>query len=237
MKEKVIVALDVNSREDVLRLTNELHDLCGMFKVGSQLFMSLGPPIVKEIIAAGGKVFLDLKYHDIPNTVTQAAIKAAELRVSMMTIHASGGRTMMQSVVNELGKRFPETRPFVVAVTVLTSLDTHSLFEMGIELPLEQYVRRLARLAEECGIDGVVCSPREISAIRGSARPDFKIVVPGVRMPDQPADDQQRTATPSEAVASGADHIVVGRAVTAQSNPRQALEQLLGSLITRAGTS
>jgi orotidine-5'-phosphate decarboxylase len=232
MIEKVIVALDVNSRDDVLRLTRELHDLCGMFKVGSQLFMSLGPAIVREIIKNGGKVFLDLKFHDIPNTVKQAALGAADLGVSMMTIHASGGRAMMQSVSRELAQRSPETRPFVVAVTVLTSLDMHSLFEMGIELPLDQHVRRLALLAEECGIDGVVCSPREVSTVRSAARLDFKIVVPGIRMPDQSVDDQQRTATPSEAIAVGADYIVAGRTITSAENPRKALQHLLNSLGT-----
>src|SRR5262249_28964017 len=148
----------------------------GMFKVGSQLFMSAGPPIVRDVIKAGGKVFLDLKFHDIPNTVVQAVVEAGKLGVSLMTIHASGGRGMMQAVATAIEKQFPQNPPFVVAVTVLTSLDMHSLFEMGIELPLEQRVRRLALLAEECGIDGVVCSPREIAMLRGCVQPDFKIV-------------------------------------------------------------
>jgi orotidine-5'-phosphate decarboxylase len=232
MKEKIIVALDVSSADEALRLTRELHDLCGMVKVGSQLFMSAGPSVVRDIVAAGGKVFLDLKFHDIPNTVTQAAVEAAKLGVSMMTIHASGGRAMMQSVAHELGERFPKTRPFVVAVTILTSLDMHALFEMGFELPVEQRVRRLATLAAECGIDGVVCSPREVSILRSSVRPDFKIVVPGIRMPGQSLNDQQRTATPAEAIAAGADHIVIGRSVTGSPNPRKALEEVLESLKT-----
>ena len=233
MKDKVIIALDVSSPNDALRLVHDLHDLCGMFKVGSQLFMAAGPAIVREIVDAGGKVFFDLKFHDIPNTVAHAALEAAKFGVSMMTIHASGGREMMQSVARELSERFPTTRPWVVAVTVLTSLDMHSLFEMGVELPLEQRVRRLALLAEECGMDGVVCSSRELPVLRHTVRPDFKIVIPGIRMPNQPADDQQRTSTPSEAIASGADYIVVGRAVTADPNPREALQGLLQSLVTR----
>ena len=227
MNDKVIIALDVSSKKEALRLVRELHDLCGMFKVGSQLFMAAGPSIAREIIDGGGKVFLDLKFHDIPNTATLAAVEAAKLGVSMITVHASGGRAMMQSVMHELGEHFPDTRPLVVAVTVLTSLDTPALFDIGIEFPLEQHVRRLALLAVQCGVDGVVCSPRELSLLRRIVTPDFKLVTPGIRMPDQSANDQQRIATPSEAIASGADYIVVGRAVTGDSDPRTALKKLL----------
>src|SRR3954465_14905042 len=126
MKEKVIIALDVSSRADALKLVRELHDLCGMFKIGSQLFMSEGPGIVKDIIDGGGRVFLDLKFHDIPNTVTHAAVEAAKLGVSMMTVHASGGRAMMQSASKQLFERFGRERPMIVAVTVLTSFDTRT---------------------------------------------------------------------------------------------------------------
>ena len=230
MKEKIILVLDVSTREKALSMVRELHGLCGMFKVGSQLYMAAGPSIVREIIEAGGSVFLDLKFHDIPNTVTHAAVEAAKLGVSMMTVHASGGRAMMQSVSSELTSRFPRNRPIVVAVTVLTSLDTPSLFEMGIEYPLEQHVRRLALLAEECGMDGVVCSPRELPLLRRAVRPDFRLVTPGIRMPDQALNDQHRVATPAEAIAAGADYLVVGRAVTDDPQPRAALERLLDSL-------
>ena len=227
MKEKIIIALDVSTSEKALGLVRELHDQCAMFKVGSQLYMAAGPAIVKEIIAGGGRVFLDLKFHDIPNTVTHAAAEAAKLGVSMMTVHASGGRAMMEAVSNELAKKPAKHRPLAVAVTVLTSLDTPSLFEMGIEVPVEQHVRTLALLADECGMDGVVCSPRELPLLRRVVRPDFKLVTPGIRMPDQSANDQQRIATPSEAIAAGADFLVVGRAVTDDSNARAALERLL----------
>jgi len=205
----------------------KLHDLVGMFKVGSQLFMAAGQSIVQEIIAGGGNVFLDLKFHDIPNTVSHAAVEAAKLGISMMTIHAAGGRAMMEAVAKELRDKFGEGKPTVVAVTVLTSLDTRALFEMGWEQPLDEQVQRLALLAQDSGIDGVVCSPREIQLVRKVVEPKFKIVTPGIRLPDQSLNDQQRIATPREAFASGADYIVVGRAVTHDPDPRAATQRLL----------
>ena len=230
MNEKTIVALDVNSHDRALKLVRELQDVIGMFKVGSQLFTGSGPQIVREIIAGGGKVFLDLKFHDIPNTVTQAAREAAKLGVSMLTLHASGGRTMMESVSKELHTHFGSNKPIVVAITVLTSFDTRALFEIGVEIPLEEQVQRLALLAEGCGMEGVVCSPREIQLLRRSVNPNFKIVTPGIRMPDQSLDDQQRIATPHEALAAGADYIVVGRGITEDADPREAVERIVQSI-------
>lgn len=231
MNRKVIIALDVSSREEALRLVNQLHDLAGMFKVGSQLFMAAGAPIVSDIIGTGGRVFLDLKFHDIPNTVSHAAVEAARLGISMMTIHASGGRAMMETVAKDLGNKFGEKKPAVVAVTVLTSLDTKALFEMGWEMPVDEQVQRLALLAQECGIDGVVCSPREIQIVRRVVEPKFKIVTPGIRLPDQSLNDQQRIATPRDALSSGADYIVVGRAVIDNADPRFALQRLLETIM------
>ena len=230
MNRKVIVALDMSSREEALQLLEQLHDLAGMFKVGGQLFMSAGPGIIQEIIGNGGNVFLDLKFHDIPNTVTQAAVEAAKLGVSMMTVHAAGGRVMMETVAKELAQNFGDRRPQVVAVTVLTSLDTRALFEMGLEHPLDEQVQKLALLAQQSGIDGVVCSPREIQFVRKVVNPQFKIVSPGIRLPGQSLSDQQRVATPREALSSGADYIVVGRAVTDGRDPRSALQRLLETL-------
>ena len=230
MNRRVIIALDVSSREEALHLLKQLRDLVGMFKVGSQLFMTAGPSIVQEIIGNGGNVFLDLKFHDIPNTVTQAAVEAAKLGVSMMTVHAAGGRAMMEAIARELGEKFGDRKPPVVAVTVLTSLDTRALFEMGWEQPVDQQVERLALLAQDCGIDGVVCSPREIQLVRKVVNPQFKIVTPGIRLPDQSHNDQQRVATPREALSSGADYIVLGRAVTGERDPRTALQRLLDTL-------
>ena len=227
MKEKVCIALDVSTRREALDLVGLLHDSVGMFKVGMQLFTAEGPSLVMEIIEAGGKVFLDLKFHDIPNTVKNAAVEAAKLGVSMMTIHTAGGTAMMQSVASELHAKFGSAKPLVVGVTVLTSLDDKCLAEIGINSSMDSQVLRMARLAESSGLDGVVCSPREISMIRGTVGRGFRIVAPGIRMPGQSADDQQRTATPREAISSGADYIVVGRAVTSAPSPRAALEGLL----------
>jgi orotidine-5'-phosphate decarboxylase len=162
--------------------------------------------------------------------VTHAAVEAAKLGVGMMTIHASGGRAMMQSVSKKLQEEFGNKRPIVVAITVLTSFDTKALFEVGLERPIEEQVEHLALFAQECGIDGVVCSPREIGVVRKSVNPNFKIVTPGIRMPDQSLNDQQRTATPKDAIASGADYIVVGRAVTDDPQPRQAMQRLIDSI-------
>jgi len=230
MNRRVIIALDVSSREEALHLLKQLRDLVGMFKVGSQLFMTAGPSIVQEIIGTGGNVFLDLKFHDIPNTVAQAAVEAAKLGVSMMTVHAAGGRAMMEAIARELAEKFGDRKPRVVAVTVLTSLDTRALFEMGWEKPVDQQVERLALLAQDSGIDGVVCSPREIQLVRKVVNPQFKIVTPGIRLPDQSHNDQQRVATPREALSSGADYIVLGRAVTGERDPRTALQRLLDTL-------
>lgn len=230
MKEKIILVLDVSTRDEALKLVRPLCDHVGMFKVGMQLFTAEGPALVKEIVDLGGKVFLDLKFHDIPNTVTHGVLEAAKLGVSMMTIHAAGGRAMMESVAKSLRDKFGEGSPLVVAVTVLTSLSSSALQEIGIERSMEQQVEAMARLAEECGIGGVVCSPHEIGLVRRAVRREFKIVTPGIRMPGQSADDQQRLATPREAVEAGADFLVVGRAVTANANPRAALDAVIASL-------
>ena len=227
MKNRVVIALDVSSREKAMGLVRELRDLCAMFKVGSQLYMAAGPAIIREIIDGGGKVFLDLKFHDIPTTVTRAATEAAKLGVSMMTVHASGGRAMMQSVSRELHDNFPTEKPIVLAVTVLTSMNPTLLAEIGIPEPIEQSVRRLALLAEDCGMGGIVCSPREVELVRRNVRKDFKILTPGIRMPNQSLDDQHRTATPRQAIADGADYIVIGRAVTAEADPRAAMQRLM----------
>lgn len=230
MKDKIIVALDVSSREQALTLVEELRDEIGMFKVGSQLFTACGPQIVREIVGRGGQVFLDLKFHDIPNTVMHAANEAARLGVSMFTLHACGGRAMMQAVATELYEKYGSNRPIVVAITVLTSFDTRALFEVGVEIPVEEQVERLARFAQDCGMDGVVCSPREIQLVRKQVNTTFKIVTPGIRLPDGSIDDQQRIATPGEAVAAGADYIVVGRPITDAADRHAAVERIRSAM-------
>jgi orotidine-5'-phosphate decarboxylase len=230
MKEKILIALDVSSRKEALTLVESLHELTGMFKVGMQLYTAEGPSLVRDIVKAGGKVFLDLKFHDIPNTVMHAVLEAAKLGVSMLTIHTSGGRAMMQAVSNELREQHGHNKPIVVGVTVLTSIDEGALREVGVHAAMDEQVLRLAKLAEDSGIDGVVCSAREIQMIRGAVGRNFKIVTPGVRMAGQSLDDQQRTATPREAIVNGADYIVVGRPITKAPHPRTALESLLQSL-------
>ena len=229
MKEKVLLVLDVSSREEAMKLVRPLYEHVGMFKVGTQLFTAEGPSLVREIVDLGGKVFLDLKFHDIPNTVSRGVLEAAKLGVSLMTIHAAGGRVMMETVAKQLQDKFGDRKPMVVAVTVLTSLNDAELVEVGIARPMAQQVVAMAKLAEECGIAGVVCSPQEIQLVRRAAGPDFKIVTPGIRMSGQSANDQQRLATPREALTAGADYIVVGRAVTAAPDPRKALEALVES--------
>jgi orotidine-5'-phosphate decarboxylase len=229
--QKIIVALDVSSRSEALRLVKELHGLAGMFKVGSQLYMAAGPAIVREIVELGSRVFLDLKFHDIPNTVRHAAIEAARLGVSMMTIHAAGGRVMVESTMKGLQETFGGAKPAAVAITVLTSLGDSALREVGAAGSVDETVHRLALLAQECAMDGVVCSPREVQVLRSIVKTDFKLVTPGIRMPDQLLqDDQQRVSTPREAIAAGADYIVVGRPVTGEPDPRAALDRILRSL-------
>jgi orotidine-5'-phosphate decarboxylase len=229
MKEKIILVLDVSTRDEAMKLVRPLCEHVGMFKVGMQLFTAEGPSLVREIVGLGGKVFLDLKFHDIPNTVTHGVLEAAKLSVSMMTIHAAGGRVMMKTVAKELQDKFGERKPMVMAVTVLTSLNDVGLSEIGIGRTVDVQVAEMATLAEKCGIDGVVCSPQEIRLVRSIAGSNFKIVTPGIRMPGQSANDQQRLATPREALSAGADFIVVGRAVTAAADPRRALDALVES--------
>jgi orotidine-5'-phosphate decarboxylase len=221
-KEKLIVALDVKTSPEALELVNALEGSVGMFKIGSQLFTSAGPDLVKKIVGAGNRVFLDLKFHDIPHQVAGATRAAAELGVSMLTVHASGGAEMLRraaDAVKEVAGRENLTR--VVAVTVLTSIDSTSLKEIGMNANPTDSVTRLAALAESAGVDGVVASPQEVAVLRSSiGRRDFLLVTPGIRPQfageDAPefVEDQKRVATPGSALAAGADYLVVGRPIT-----------------------
>ncbi len=219
-KGKVFVALDVSSRAEALAIVRELKGLGAGWKIGKQLFTREGPALVKEIVGMGEDVFLDLKYHDIPNTVAQAGLAAAALGVKIFNVHAAGGRSMMLETRRMLDA-LPE-RPLILAVTVLTSLGEEDLREIGYHDTPAQQVARLARLAEESGLDGVVASPLEIEIIRSVTHPSFKILTPGIRPANGEKGDQKRIATPAAAVAAGADYLVVGRPITQSSDRKKA---------------
>lgn len=232
-RSAVIVALDVDTAAEATRIVEQCRGQAGMFKVGKQLFMSEGPRIVREVVARGERVFLDMKFHDIPNTVAHAAIASARLGVSMMTIHASGGPEMIRATRTKLEDECGADRPILVAVTVLTSMDPATLRAVGIDAEPSGQVLKLARMAMDSGADGVVCSPVEIAMLRAELGPKAVIVTPGVRMPGQPADDQKRIAMPKEALDDGANWIVVGRYVNRAQDPGEALGKVITSLITQ----
>ncbi|MGB4169667.1 MAG: orotidine-5'-phosphate decarboxylase [Tepidanaerobacteraceae bacterium] len=223
---KVIIALDTTDEQKALELVKLLKHKVSVFKVGLELFCSQGPVIVNKINDLGCKVFLDLKFHDIPNTVAGAARAALSTGAFMFNVHASGGREMMRKVRETVDSAELPEKPIVIAVTVLTSLDESDLNDINIsKSPLEQ-VKTLALLTKESGLDGVVASPREITAIREVAGQDFVIVTPGVRPAWAQAGDQKRIMTPADALDAGASYIVVGRPVTAAPNPVEAIDKL-----------
>ena len=234
MSNKLIIALDVETADEARRLFSLLGARAGMFKIGSQLFTAAGPDFVREITAKGARVFLDLKFHDIPNTVAAASREAARLGVSLFNVHAAGGGEMMRraaEAVAETAAREGLERPKLIAVTVLTSANAQVLREIGVREELEAQVKRLAELAASSGLDGVVASPREIAAVRAAVTSkDFLIVTPGVRPATSSHDDQKRVMTPAEAVRAGADYIVVGRAILNAGDPARAAEEIVGEM-------
>jgi orotidine-5'-phosphate decarboxylase len=232
-KDKLIIALDVETPAKALDLVKELHSLAGMFKVGSQLFTAAGPQIVRDIIAQESKVFLDLKFHDIPHQVAGAARSAAELGVSLFTVHASGGSEMMRRAVNSVNEVAAKSgvRSSVLAISVLTSIDAHVLAQIGVTSTPAESVLRLVKLAEASGVDGVVASPQEIASIRQTVnRPEFLVVTPGIRPATNETGDQKRVATPSAAIAAGASYLVVGRPITGAPDPLAAAHQILDEM-------
>jgi len=233
-REKLLVALDVDSGDRALELAKGLRDVAGGFKVGSRLFTLEGPAIVRRIVDLGARVFLDLKFHDIPNTVAGAVQSAVATGAWMVNVHASGGSAMMQAAAEAAAKTarsLGKPRPLVIAVTVLTSMDDRALSEVGVSRPMIDQVVHLARLAQTSGLDGVVASPQEVTAIRAACGPDFQIVTPGIRPADQQGkDDQARTLTPAEAMTAGASYLVIGRPITAAANPREAAEKISATL-------
>ena len=228
MRNPIIVALDVPDAEAALNLARQLAPTVGALKIGKELFVGAGPDIVRAIRDEGGAVFLDLKFHDIPNTVARAVAAAAQLDVAMLTIHTSGGRDMM--VAAEAAAQEMENPPLVLGVTVLTSMDGNDLNEIGITEDPAAQVERLAKLATEAGLRGLVCSPCEISTLRKVLPRELQLVTPGIRPRGSDADDQKRTLTPAEAIAAGADWLVIGRPITAADDPRVAAETILADL-------
>jgi orotidine-5'-phosphate decarboxylase len=233
-KDKLIVALDVDSADRALDLFDALRDAAGMFKIGSQLFTAAGPDIVRKIVARGGRVFLDLKFHDIPNTVAAAGVEATRLGVSIFNVHASGGPEMMTraaEAVSETAARESLPKPRVIAVTVLTSLDDHALKQIGLSGDARTVVPKLARSAATCGLDGVVASPHEIQIIRDAVPfPDFIIVTPGIRRESVPANDQRRVMSAGEAIRAGADYLVVGRPILNAIDPVAAANSIVAEI-------
>jgi len=227
----LVVALDVDTVEQAMALVERLGGSVGMFKVGKQLFTAAGPDVIRRIIGRGEKVFLDLKFHDIPNTVAKAGVEAARLGVSIFNLHALGGSKMMRAAaeaVNEAVEREKMPRPLILGVTVLTSHTQESLNEVGIDRRLEDEVVALARLCKASGVDGVVASPHEIVPIREALGDrNFVILTPGVRPAGAAHGDQSRVMTPAEAVAAGADYLVVGRPITAAEDPAMAARKIL----------
>jgi orotidine-5'-phosphate decarboxylase len=232
--EKLIVALDIETPTKALDLARELRGVAGMFKVGSQHFTTAGPQIVRDIIALDTKVFLDLKFHDIPHQIAGAARSAAELGVSLFTIHASGGAEMMRRAVEsvaEVAERKGGVRSKILAISVLTSIDETILSEIGITSAPDEQVLRMVRLAESAGVDGVVASPQEIESIRQTVRnPAFLIVTPGIRPAADAHEDQKRVATPGAAIAAGASYLVVGRPITGAPDPVAAAHQIVADM-------
>jgi orotidine-5'-phosphate decarboxylase len=229
--DQLLIALDVASGGEALQLADTLRGVVGGFKIGSQLFTAEGPVIVRTLAAKGDRVFLDLKFHDIPNTVANAVAAATSLGAWMINVHAGGGHTMMQAALDAARRTAgAEGRPTprVIAVTVLTSMSGETLTEIGVGGAVIEQVSRLARLAQQAGLDGVVASPRETSVIRALCGSDFAIVTPGIRggAAGSAKQDQERTTTAAEAIRAGASFVVVGRPVIAAADPRQAAERI-----------
>jgi orotidine-5'-phosphate decarboxylase len=236
---RILVALDVESAAKATALADALRGSVGGFKIGKQLFTAEGPSVVRTLADRGDQVFLDLKFHDIPNTVAGAVASAVSTGAWMVNVHASGGRRMMQAAAESAtatAARLGRPRPLIIAVTVLTSLEQQHLHEVGVDRSMIDQVVSLARLAQESGLDGVVASPQEIDAIRAACGRDFHIVTPGIRDPQKAqktqnaADDQARTMTASEAVARGASYLVIGRPITAAADPREAAARIAAEI-------
>jgi len=238
-KEKIIVALDVETAEDAREIIAELREEVGAFKIGLQLFTAAGASFVRETVADGVKLFLDVKFHDIPNTVAKASAEVARLGVWMFNVHALGGGEMMRRTVEnvrEVCEKENLSKPKIIGVTVLTSSDAETLREVGIETEINAQVLNLARLTAKCELDGVVASPLEARLIRENfektGKKDFLIVTPGIRPIFATNDDQKRVMTPKDAAKAGADYMVIGRAITQAADKRAAVRKILEEIET-----
>ncbi|BBM04200.1 orotidine-5'-phosphate decarboxylase [Microbulbifer sp. GL-2] len=225
----IVVALDFDNADAALAMADQLDPTLCRVKVGKELFTIAGPDLVRALVERGFEVFLDLKFHDIPNTVASAVKAAARLGVWMVNVHASGGERMMRAAADAL-REFGDSKPLLIGVTVLTSTAPEELASIGVEKPLGEQVVDLASLAKACGLDGVVCSAREAQELKEICGRDFALVTPGIRPAGSDAGDQRRTLTPSEALAQGADYLVIGRPVTAATDPLQALQNILDEI-------
>jgi len=233
MRNPIIAALDVPNAAAALKLAEQIAPAVGAFKIGNELFTSAGPDIVKKIREAGASVFLDLKFHDIPNTVAKAVTSAVQLDVQMLTVHTSGGSEMLKAAekaAEETAWKLGRTQPLVLGVTVLTSLDAGALREVGLDVNVDYQVRLLANVATKAGLRGLVCSPLEIATLRKILPTQIQLVTPGIRTGTEKSDDQKRTLTPKEAMAAGANWLVIGRPIYAAENPRAAAEKILESI-------
>ena len=227
-RQRLIVALDVSTAEAARKIVAAVGDSASTYKVGMQLYTAEGPAIVRELVGSGRRVFLDLKYHDIPNTVGAAVSEAAKLGVSMLTVHAGGGGKMLRAGLAAAEAANPDL--LVLAVTVLTSLDDPDMGTLGLRGSALDHVLRLAALARSNGCEGLVASARECAALRAEFGQEFTIVTPGVRLAGSGADDQARVVTPAEAIAAGATHIVVGRPITEALDPAAEARAILGQM-------
>lgn len=227
--QQLLVALDVDTASAALALVDRLRGVAGGFKIGSRLFTREGPSVVEAVAAGGDRVFLDLKFHDIPQTVAGAVAAATRLGVWMVNVHAAGGSAMMRAALDaarDESARISRPTPLVIAVTVLTSLNERTLTEIGMEGAMDAQVHRLAALTRAAGLDGVVASPREIAVVRAACGSDFTIVTPGIRNAEDERHDQSRTLSASGALAAGADFLVVGRPIIGAPDPRAAAERI-----------
>lgn len=226
---RIIVAMDFDNADQCLAMAKRLSPLDCRLKVGKELFTVCGPKIVEQLMVLGFEIFLDLKFHDIPNTTSKAVKAAADLGVWMVNVHASGGERMMVAA-REILERRTGKPPLLIAVTVLTSMATSDLSGLGIVCSLEEQVMRLARLTHTCGLDGIVCSAQEAELMRTQLGSDFCLVTPGIRLDTSPPDDQRRTLTPAAAIAAGSSYLVIGRPITQAFNPAETCKSIIQTL-------